>query len=72
MNWAATPKVVLAQSGIFMKMSLCGAKLINMVQISQYLFDQTEITLFLLLEFCLSDCILMKSLMCVIGVNSGA
>jgi hypothetical protein len=39
MNWLITPKVVVAQSGIFMKMSLCGAKLINMVQISQYLFD---------------------------------
>lgn len=43
-----------------MKMSLCGAKLINMVQISQYLFDQTEITLFLVIELCLSGCILMK------------
>ena len=59
-------------SGIFMKMSLCGAKLINMVQISQYLFDWTEVTLFLVIEPYLSGCILRKILMCVIGVNSGA
>jgi len=55
-----------------MKMSLCGAKLINMVQISQYLFDWTEVTLFLVIEPYLSGCILRKILMCVIGVNSGA
>ncbi|CAK2021500.1 hypothetical protein VCRA2113O415_420003 [Vibrio crassostreae] len=37
-NGSITPKVVDLKKRIFMKMSLCGAKLINMVQKSQY-FD---------------------------------
>ncbi|CAH7116676.1 hypothetical protein VCHA53P481_10366 [Vibrio chagasii] len=38
-NDSITPKVVGLRKGTFMKMSLCGAKLINMVQKSQYFLD---------------------------------
>ncbi|CAH7343153.1 hypothetical protein VCHA48P437_60020 [Vibrio chagasii] len=34
-----TPKVVGLRKRTFMKMSLCGAKLINMVQKSKYFID---------------------------------